>query len=178
MKTLWLVILTAVLAIVLYREFVPPKVIVKPGIPQIVTKHDTTETLPSWFEDSIKIWKKRPASTDTFTLVITNTVVDTEFVPVNAPPEQRPNLWPVLEYHGPARAGDTAVVSTFSVRNGNLAISKVYTPGILVGIEADSTTVPRLTFAPFPEPKKPSLFYKLKMIGVGYGACSIVNSVR
>lgn len=178
MKTLWLVVLTIVITVVLYREFVPPKVIVKSGVPYIVTKHDTVETLPSWYTDSIKIWKSRPASTDTFTLTITNTIVDTEYVPVNAPPENRPNLWPVLQFHGTASPGDTAVVSTFSVRNGNLAVSKVYSPGILTGIEADSNTVPRLTFAPFPEPKKPSLLYKLKMIGIGYGACSIVNSVR
>ena len=178
MKTLWLVILTIVITIVLYREFVPPKVIVESGVPYIVTKHDTVHTLPDWYKDSVRIWKQRATTTDTFNLVITNTIIDTEYVPVNAPPEHRPNLWPLLEYHGPVARGDTAVVSTFSVRNGNLAVSKVYSPGILTGIEADSNTVPRLTFAPYPEPKGPSLFYKLKMMGIGYGVCSIVNSVR
>lgn len=178
MKTLWLVILTIIITIVLYREFVPPEKVYLSSVPYIVTKHDTTETLPSWYADSVKIWKSRPASTDTFTLVVTNTVVDTEFIPVNAPATERPNLWPVLQYHGGAAFGDTAVVSTYSVRNGHLAISKVYSPGILTGIEADSSNVPRLTYAPFPEPKKPSFLYKLKMIGIGYGACSIVNTVR
>lgn len=178
MKTLWLVVLTVVITIVLYREFVPPKKVYLSSVPHIVTKHDTVKVLPEWFADSLKTWKSRSASTDTFTLVVTNTVVDTEFVPVNAPASERPNLWPLLSYHGGTAFGDTALVSTFSVRNGSLAVSKVFSTGILTGIEADSSNVPRLTFAPFPEEKKPSFFYKLKMIGIGYGVCSIVNTVR
>jgi len=151
-----------------------PKVVTKRAIPQIVTRYDTVTQLPAWYADSVRTWKKRKYTTDTVNLYFTNTVVDTQYVPVNAPPEDRPDVWPLLYYHGGAKFGDTAVVSTYSLRSGNMAIAKVFVPGILVDVDAyrpDSTT-PRLNYAPFPPEEKHGFWHNPKVFGIGFGACA------
>lgn len=173
-------LLIAIITLVVFfttREFFP-KVVEKQAVPVIRTVYDTVPTLPEWYADSLPLWKKRKHTTDTLEVVIRETVVDTQYIPVNAPPDERPNLWPVLSYRGGSRFGDTAVVSSFDVRTGRLGVSTVFIPGILTSIEADSNASPKFTFAPFPELKKPSLFYKLKMVAIGFGACSAINMVR
>jgi hypothetical protein len=178
-RDLILVGLTALLAIILWRWLFPPKVGERP-IPTIITKYDTVTALPKWFADSMKRWKKTTVvhTTDTVNLVVSQTIVDTQFIPVDAPPEERPNVWPLLSYHGTTNWGDTATISTFSVRTGRLGISRVFIPGILTSIDSDSTATPQLTFEPFPKPRGVSLMQKITYATVGYGVCSIVNLVR
>jgi len=176
-KTLTIVLLTAFLAIVLYREAcwpAPPK----PQIPHIITKFDTVTVIPSWLSDSVKKWKKVKHTTDTVNLTITNTIVKTDTMKITLPPEERPNVWPILSYHGGASFGDTAVVSAFSVRDGRLGISKVFVAGILTAIEADSTSVPKMSFSPFPDQKNPSLFYRLKYILIGAAGYALYQTVK
>lgn len=177
MKNLTLVIVTFALAFLIVRQWFP-RTIVETSVPHIVTKYDTVTTLPRWFQDSLRIWKSRKPTTDTVNLVVTQTVVDTEYVPVNNPPEERPNVWPVLSYHGGDSFGDTAAVSTFDLRSGRLGLSKVFIPGILTDIEADSNATPKLTFAPFPKQKGPTLFQSLKLIGIGFGSCMVYNGIK
>lgn len=164
------------------RALFPVKVTEIQKIPTIVTTHDTVERLPSWFADSVRIWKKRKTTTDTVNIVYGTTHVDTEYVRVPCDTAQRSNIRPVLSYHGSAKLGDTASVATFSLKNGSLDLSRVYIPGILVGIDADSTPTPRLTFEPFPKPKGPSLLYRLKLLGIGFAsgtvACAAYNTSR
>lgn len=188
-KTLTIVLLTAFLAIVLYREAcwpAPPK----PQIPHIITKFDTVSVLPTWFADSQKIWKQRKPKANTPNLIISSTIVkpdtgsaDTSGIAVivpdlTLPPEERPNVWPILSYHGGASFGDTAIVSAFSVRDGRLGISKVFVAGILTAIEADSTSVPKMSFSPFPDQKNPSLFYRLKYILIGAAGYALYQTVK
>ena len=151
-----------------------PKVVTEKSVPQIVTEYDTVDALPKWYEDSVRIWKRRKATTDTIELYYTNTVVDTQYIPVNSPPENRPELWPVLSYHGSAKFGDTAVVSTYSVRNGNLGVSKAFVPGILTDIEAHANSRPKLTYAPFPKGEKHGFWHNPKVFGIGFGSCAAI----
>lgn len=167
-----LVGISAFLAIVLYHEAcwpAPPK----PVIPTIITKHDTVRTVRL---DTL--WKtKTKHTTDTVNLVITKTLVDTQVINVNAPPEERRNVWPVLAYHGGTKFGDTATITTFSLRSGRVGISKVFIPGILTAIdvqEGDTASVPKLSFEPFAAEKKPSLLYRLKYVGIGAGSLSLL----
>lgn len=145
----------------------------------LVPKYDTVKVLPSWLKDSLKVWKKRPATTQKTPILISAMKVDTQYVPVDATPENRPNIHPLLSYNGGSRFGDTAITVTFGLRDGEPTISKVFIPGILTGIDANTEDgTPRMTYAPFPAPKKPSLLYRVKMIGIGAGACMIYNGVK
>lgn len=152
------------------RELFPKKIHDPPPIPRIVTHYDTIPALPKWYEDSVRYWKKRKYTTDTVNLLIAGTLVNQPVIPVNKPPEERPNLWPLLRYSGHSRFGDTASVTTFSVRSGQLYFSKIFVPGILIGIDAsDTLQTPRINFVPFPVCPGPSFLYKVKMIGIGGG---------
>jgi hypothetical protein len=107
-------------------------------------------------------------------------VIDTlvVVVPVNQPPTERPNLWPVSQIRAGTRFGDTVVSHTFSLRSGQVGIARTFQPGMLTAVEWDSVAAPRLTFVPFPKPKAPGLWYTLKVGAIGYGACSLVNLLR
>lgn len=183
-KELVLVGGAVVLTAALMWEFMPKRTVEK-IIPNIITQHDTVsvDKLPDWYTDSVKKWKKRIHTTDTINIYVTNTIIrsDTikQFVYVGSDTSKRPNLWPVISYHGGSRFGDTAIVTTFSLRAGIGSVSRVFIPGILTAIDVDSgKPYPSLTYVPFPKPKSPSLFYKVKMIAIGYGSCLLVNSVR
>lgn len=178
-KYLFLVVITFLTTAFAVREFFPRTVKETTTIPVIVPKYDTVETLPKWYKDSVEHWKKRKHTTDTLPVLVTSTVVASAPINVIASPEQRPDIWPVLDFSGGTRLGDTAIIGSLSLRSGRVALSKFYIPGILTGIHMDSAnSVPKLDFASFPEPKKPSLLYKLKMVGIGFGACTIYNGVR
>lgn len=171
-----LMLVVAVTTALAVRTLWPKTVTVK-SIPQIVTRYDTVPSVPEWYKDSVKYWKKRKYTTDTVNLEFTNTVVDTQYIPVNAPPEDRPDVWPLLSYHGGSKWGDTAVVSTYSLRSGNMAIAKVFVPGILVDIDAyrpDSTT-PRLNYAPFPKGEKHGFWHNPKIFSIGFGSCAAIG---
>lgn len=166
-------ILVAGLSIFLYKQFFPSP-IPPPNIPIIVTKTDTVHSVPSWLDDSIKVWKKIKYITDTFNLTKIVTVVDTQLIPVNAPPELRPKLNPLLSYHS---RDNNATVRTYSLQTGSEAISSIYNPGYVTDIEVDSNLVPRMNFKPFPV-YHPSLWTKLEFFGLGFGSCSIANKLH
>lgn len=161
----------------LYDTFWAPKPAPK-TIPTIVTRYDTVTVAPKWLQDSISAWKKRKSTTDTVNIVISNTVIQSDTVYVGADSTLRPRIWPVLEYHSGLHFGDTSTVVTFDLRSGVRVASRLYTPGILVGISADSNSVPRLDYIPFPVPPKPPLIYTLKMFAIGFGACSITGGLK
>jgi hypothetical protein len=179
-RDLTLVLMVAVVTALAVRTWLPRRIPSPPQVPHIITRTDTVRALPSWFQDSVKVWSKRRHTTDTVTLTTNVLVVDTLVVrvPVNLPPEQRPNRWPIQSYHGGARFGDTAVVESYNLRSGQLAISRTFIPGILTALEWDSLPNPKFTFTPFLPPKKPSLWVTLKTAAIGYGVCSVVNVIR
>ena len=170
-KTLGPVLVGFYLAYMIFGGKAPQVLI----IPRIITRYDTVEVTPKWLADSEKAWKKRKATTDTVNLVITNTVIVEK--PINVGPDttQRPDLYPILEYHGGVRFGDTATVVTFSLRSGNRTVSRIFVPGILSDMTADSVNVPKLTYQSFPAPKRPSLLYRLKYILAGAALYSVIK---
>lgn len=154
-----------------------PKVVTEKSVPQIVTEYDTVRSVPTWYADSVRYWKKRKYTTDTLNLYFTNTVVDTQYVPVNSPPEDRPDVWPLLSYHGGSKWGDTAVVSTYSLRSGNMAITRVFIPGVLTDIDAfhEQGTAPKISYAPFPKGEKHGFWHNPKVFGIGFGSCAAIG---
>lgn len=142
-------------------------------IPTIVTRYDTVETLPKWWEDSVKKWKKKVYVTDTVNLLATHVVVDTQYVPVDAPAEQRPDIHPLMYLNaGKGHFGDTVFTQTFSLKTGKTTLSKVFLPGIIVGIDANYPSgTPRIDFEPFYPAEQHGWFYptKHKLIGAGVG---------
>src|SRR4051812_46835039 len=80
-----------------------PKVVTEKSVPQIVTRYDTVPSVPRWYADSVRYWKKRKYTTGTVNLGFSETIVDTQYIPVNAPPETRPDVWPLLNYSGGAK---------------------------------------------------------------------------
>jgi len=171
-------LISVLLGGLLVWEFFPHQIPASPVIPHIITVHDTVSVLPKWYNDSIRAWKARKSTTDTVNIVITNTLVIKDTVYVGPDTNLRSRDWPILEYHGGSHFGDTALVRSFSLRSGNQNISRIFIPGILTDIQADSGSTPRMTFAPFPEPRRPPLLYRLKLMAMGYGACSIYNGVK
>ena len=177
-RTIFFVIIASFASAGAVWAFFPRRVVNKVEIPKIETVYDTVDRLPKWYKDSVDHWKRRKATTDTVPLVFTNTIVDTEYVPVNAPPENRPDLCPVLSYHGGTRMADTAVVSSYSVRDGRLAVSRLFVPGILTDLEASmGNNIPRITFKPFPPEEKHGFWHNPKVFGIGFGSGAIVTSI-
>ncbi len=177
-STFSLVLVTSIVSTLLAREFFPRRVVDKVQIPVIVPKYDTVETLPKWYADSVAHWKKQKHTTDTIPLLISNTIVGAAPINVITTPEERPDLWPVLDYSGGIEFGDTAIVGSLSIRSGKVAISRLFIPGILTGIHMDSAnSVPKVDFVPFPVPKGPSLLYRLKLVAMGVGAGYIVGRI-
>ena len=154
----------ALLLAIAVRELFPKTVTVGRIIPTIVTQQDTVRT--RWTDT---LWKVR-VTTDTYNLVVRETVHDTVQVYVGADTLARPKVWPLLSYD--QRAKDTAVVRTFDLRNGRGAESVIFTPGPLTGLYADSLAVPRLNFGSWPD-QHTSWLTKLLWGGIGYGVCKL-----
>lgn len=130
-------------------------------IPRIVTQYDTVHTLQ---RDTI--WRTRTVrhyTTDTFNLVIRETIYDTVVVS----PSSR--LWPIVSYT--MRHRDTARVRTYDPITGHGAAVEVWTPGPLHEIQADTTPTPRMTFGTYPNTKTSGGTKLLYLLG-GYALCS------
>lgn len=178
-RDLILIALVAAISVVLTCSLMPDDE-EESTIPQIITRIDTLEKLPEWLDDSLKRWRKRVHTTDTVNLVTERVVIrtDTAFIRIPCDTAERSRLQPVVSYFGGSRFGDTALVTTFSLRTGFATISKVFIPGILTAMVADSVTgTPAFTFEPFPAQKGTSLWTKLKWAGVGFAGCSVYNTV-
>lgn len=146
-----------------------------PHIPKIVTHFDTVEVTPAWLVDSERAWKKKKYTTDTVNIVLTNTIIKHDSIYLGPDTSLRSHLYPLLEYHGGVRFGDTATVVTFSLRDGVKSTSRIFVPGILTEIEADTSATPRLNYTALPEAPRLSLIYRLKLILYGAGAVTIIR---
>jgi hypothetical protein len=152
---------------------------VEKTIPKIVTQYDTVEKTPEWLTDSLEIWRKQEFTTDKTNLIIENIIIRDVRIPVNSPPEQRPNIWPVLSINGGRIFGDTTFIRTFSVRSGHEAVSKLFTAGYItaLSVELDSNSTPKITFTPFPPAEKHGFFHNPKVFGyglvAGVGVCIV-----
>jgi hypothetical protein len=129
---------------------------------------------PEWLKDSIKSWKKKIHTTDTVNLTITQTIHDTQYVNVDAPAEERRDIWPLLTLNADrGQFGDTLFVRTFSLKTGKDGVSKLFVPGYIVGIDAEyPNATPRIDFEPFPPEEKHNWAYPVKYtaLGIGIGA--------
>lgn len=169
MRRLWPFIGVAVLTVVVVRGFfwpAPPP----PPIPRIVTVYDT-------IYDTLRIVAPRRTTTDTVQLVTRQTVYDTVYLNLGCDPAQRSAVWPILSVEAGKKVGDTTVVSSFSLRTGEGAVSRIWTPGPLLGVWSDTTATPRITFGPPPAPRRTPFLTKLTWAGVGYASCSVVNGI-
>jgi hypothetical protein len=138
-------------------------------VPTIVTRYDTVSVTPKWYEDSVKYWKKRKWTTDTVNVTLSETVIDTQYVPIDGGPAVRPDWYPLLNLNsGNGTFGDTMFIHTFSLKDGKDAVSRVFIPGYLVGIDAQyPNKTPRLDFRPFPPQERHNWFYPVKYTGMG-----------
>ena len=161
-----LIILILIAGVILGRVFFPRKVEIGRNIPTIITKFDTVRT--TW-HDTVRV---NHFTTDTFNLVIHQTIHDTVVINVT---DARSNIWPVVSFRVINR--DSANVRTFSLRSGNGATSTIYTPGPLNNLLIDSTPTPHMTFGIYPV-NHTSTLTKLFYSSLGYGLCSISNLVR
>jgi len=184
LKQVILACIISILAFGLGSTACPRTKEVKKEVPKIVTQHDTVEKTPKWLDDSVKKWKKKVYTTDTVPLVITNTIVDTEYVPVNSPPEQRPDIWPVLSINGGRIWGDTTIIRTFSIKNGHESVSRLFTTGYITDLEIESSPnpTPRITFTPFPPSEKHGFWHNPKIFGYGFltgvGVITVLSVVK
>lgn len=163
MRILELVLgLAAVVVIVIGTHYLWPmhEVQIEP-VPYIVTVHDT-------IHDTLRIKGPKVVTTDTVQLVIQQTIHDTIVMPTGS--------WLIAWAEIGAKRGDTSVVGTTDGRRA--AVSRIWTPGPLKSIWADTSATPRMDFyAPQAAPKT-SLWAKLKWSAVGYGVCTIANGVK
>ena len=188
-ETLKLVILLCISTITAFfigKELFPRTKEVPKLIPHIVTQYDTVTKSPEWLQDSIKKWKKVVYTTDTINLTPVQIVISDEKIPIrevpNADTSFTPPIHPLLSYSSGGKFGDTAIVRSFSLRDGTPAVSKVIVAGVLTGIDAEvDNPTPRLNFEPFPPKEQHNWFYPIKHIligagigsAVGFGACVV-----
>jgi len=153
-------------------------------VPKIITVYDTVDKEPKWLTDSIKKWRKRVHTTDTVNLTPTVITLRDVHIPVNAPAEERPNIWPVLSVNGGRVWGDTTVIRSFSLRTGTEAVSKLFSTGYITDLEADfdSNSTPRITFTPFPASEKHGFWHNPKVFGygilAGIGLITVISVVK
>ena len=153
------------------RELFPKKGEVR-TIPRIVTVHDTVHTRPQ----PLKIIEH---TTDTFNLVIKQTIHDTVVIHVGDTTGNHgaglvDSIWPLLQYR--QRTRDTAEVRTFSLRTGWAGVSTVYTPGPLTALDIDSTPTPRMSFGVWSV--GPTFFQKVKYVAYGVAACRVADLLK
>lgn len=168
-QSLLLAVLAAVLGGVLVRECFPRTIQGPIPVPTIVTVHDTTH-------DTVRIAPpKLPPMPNLVMRVTFHTPIQ---IRVDAPPEERSPLWPVLNAQIGKSRGDTSQVITFSLRSGQTAVSKIWTPAPLRAIYADTTATPRLDFYEPELRRAVSLWTKVKWTSVGFGLCRVQEAVR
>jgi len=148
---------------ILGRNLFPRTIKVGRDVPVIVTKYDTVKTT---FRDTVKLTK---FTTDTFNLVIHQTIHDTVVINVT---DNRPRLWPIISYIAVNKT--TANVRTFDLRSGIGATSEIYTPGPLSALVAADSATPHITFGIYPE-YHTSTLSKLLYVAGGYGLCTLSN---
>lgn len=149
------------LGVIVGRILFPKTVTVGRVIPTIITKYDTVQT--RW-RDIV-----HRTTTDTFNLVVKETIHDTVVINVT---ENRPALWPVLLYEQSSR--DTAMLRTFDLQSGRGASLKIFTPGPITGLYADSIARPSMNFGVWPVAHT-STIKKLFYGSLGYAACKVLN---
>lgn len=139
-------------------------------IPTIVTVYDTVP-------DTLELPPRRIVTTDTVQLVIRETVYETTYVNVGCVPEERTPIWPVLSVQAGRFRGDTTVATTFSLRTGQGAVSRIWTPGPIRSVWVDSSATPRFEFGEFPAPHRTSTLTKVLWASVGFGACRLTRGL-
>lgn len=151
------------------RELFPKKGETR-TIPRIVTVHDTVHTRPQ----PLRI---ESHTTDTFNLVIRQTIHDTVVIHVGNSADSgyaRDPIWPLLQFH--QRSRDTAEVRTFSLRTGWAGVSTIYTPGPLTSLDIDSTPTPKMSFGAWSV--GPTFFQKVKYVSYGVAACKVADFLK
>ena len=137
-------------------------------VPQIVTVYDTVR-------DTVKLRGPKVVTTDTLRVIEKVIFHDTVQVQVPADTGRRPVLWPVLNAQIGKSRGDTTTTTTFSLRSGRTVESRIWTPGPLKSLWADSTGTPRLDFYEPNTPKGTSTLTKLLWSGIGFGVCKLAQ---
>jgi len=87
---------------------------------------------------------------------------------------ERLPIWPVLNAQIGKSRGDTSLTTTFSLRSGKTVESRIWTPGPLKSLWADSSGTPRMDFYDPPAEKK-QILPKLLWAGIGFGICKIAQ---
>lgn len=170
MKNTWPILLILLIGGVLGRSLFPKKIDTGRHVPQIVTKYDTVKV------DVYKKWIVHDTvtkfTTDTFNLVVKQTIFDTVVINVGQRDSTRSRLWPIVSFQVNSR--DTATVRTFNLRTGIGALSQIYTPGPLNALFADTSATPHMTFGTYPE-WRTSTLTKILWGSAGFGLCSVTN---
>jgi hypothetical protein len=143
-------------------------------VPTIVTQYDTTEVEPEWLQDSLKKWRNKKYTTDTTILTHVQLTITDVKIPIDSPAAARPDIYPVLSINGGRRFGDTTFIRTFSVKDGHMAVSSVFTAGYITDLDVEShnNPTPRINFEPFPPEERHNWLYPIKhtLLGVGIGS--------
>jgi len=142
----------------------------RPGkpVPQIVTVYNTVH-------DTVRLEGPSIVTTDTLQIVEQVTLHDTVQILIPADTARRPMLWPVLNVQVGRSRGDTTTSTTFSLRSGRSVVSRIWTPGPLKSLWADSSGTPRMDFYPSVEPKGISAATKGLWAAIGFGVCKLAK---
>jgi len=155
----------------LVREVFPKRATIVRNIPQITTVYDTVTVYRR--PDTVKI-----ATTDTVNITIRETLVDTVLIDVESPPSERELRYPVLSLRLGTQFNDTGSIETFNIRDGRITQSVLFIPGMLTSLDVTDEPVPRMNFAPFPEPRGTSFWDKLKFGAIGFGTCTAISLIK
>ena len=162
LKNNWIALVLLALGAFVGRSFFPRVEVRGRNIPQIITRYDTVKTKWIVHDTVLKV------TTDTFNLIVTQTLYDTVVINVK---DTAQRLWPIILFE---QRKDTAWLRTFELSTGRGSILRVHAPGPVSGIYADSVAVPRMNFGTWPI-HKTSNFTKLLWSGIGYGACRVLQ---
>jgi hypothetical protein len=161
----------------------PRTVTSSPRAPFIVTKYDTVSVPPRWLADSVRVWKQRRVTTDSFNLLIARTIVAKNVEPpkvntvtVHDTVHDTIGVWPLLTFNRSSSSRpDTAFIRTF--RGSQEALMSVYASGPVISIFADTTPLPRIQFGEWPT-FHTSSWTKGLWAAIGFGSCALAGRVK
>lgn len=129
-------------------------------VPHIVIQAETLKYIPKNILDSLKIWRSRKTTSDTFQLIQRITIAPS--------PIDTQTIWPIVVLN----SSSPSQLSVITQHGPTIAQTTLFAPGPVTGVYADSNATPRIQFGTWPQYHQSTLS-KVLEVSAGFAACKI-----